>query len=206
MSQHLMTRRSASVALFAAVLAAGSTSVLAEPAARKAPEWEISEWINSPGLTLAGLAGKVVVIDFFQLWCPGCNSFSIPLMHHWEQVFATEAAAGEIQFVSIHTVFEGHGYQRPERLRQYLREKGITHPVGVDRHLDGRRVPETMRRYGTRGTPEMAIIDRRGNLRFQRFGFFEPAVGEAMVRRLLAEEVPGAPGQGSGNLRPAGRS
>ena len=158
---------------------------------RKAPEWAISEWINSPGLTLADLRGKVVVIDFFQLWCPGCNKFSIPLMHHWEGIFEQERKDGKIAFVSIHTVFEGHSYQRPKRLRAFVEEKNITHPVGVDRHADGRRLPITMERYRTRGTPEMAIIDQQGNIRFQQFGYFEPDHGERLIRTLLAEETGG---------------
>jgi hypothetical protein len=38
------------------------------PVPRVAPEWRVSEWFNSPALSLADLKGKVVVIDFFQLW------------------------------------------------------------------------------------------------------------------------------------------
>lgn len=181
-------KRSTIAALLAVFFVAVSGPYTAQAEGKKAPEWEISEWINSSGLTLADLRGKVVVIDFFQLWCPGCNSFSIPLMHHWEQVFSSEAAAGKIQFVSIHTVFEGHSYQRPERLRRFIKEKQITHPVGVDRHIDGQRLPETMRRYKTGGTPEMAIIDKEGKIRFQKFGYFEPSFGEALIRQLLAEK------------------
>ncbi len=36
-----------------------------------APEWEISEWINSKGFKLSELKGKVVVIDFFSALVPG---------------------------------------------------------------------------------------------------------------------------------------
>ena len=46
-------------------------------------------------------------------------------------------------------------------------------PVGVDRHRDD-YLPETKKRYQTKGTPEMVIIDRNGMIRFQQFGFFEP--------------------------------
>ena len=31
------------------------------------------------------------------------------------------------------------------------------------------------------------IIDKQGNIRFQQFGFFEPAYGEQLIRKLLAE-------------------
>lgn len=164
-------------------------NALAFASETKAPEWQISEWINSEPLSLENLRGKVIVIDFFQLWCPGCKAFSIPLMNHWGQVFEKESIDGKIAFVSIHTVFEGHGYQSTERLRRFLKEKKITHPVGIDKHVAGRRIPETMRAYNTGGTPEMAIIDKRGYIRFQKFGYFEPAYGEKLIRHLLDERV-----------------
>ncbi len=154
MSGEDCTRVQEALAFAAALLMAVTAPALrAAPAGKKAPEWEISEWINSEPLSISGLKGKVIVIDFFQLWCPGCNSFSIPLMHHWEQVFEKEATEGRIAFVSIHTVFEGHAFQTPKRLRGFLKKKDINHAVGIDRHIDGKRLPETMRRYNTMGTP-----------------------------------------------------
>ena len=156
---------------------------------RAAPEWRIAEWLNGEGTTVEALRGKVVVIDFFQLWCPGCNAFSVPLMHKWEKKYANQVESGEIFFLSIHTVFEGHDYQNPDRLREYVQKKGITHLVGIDHHRPGEETPETMRRYRTRGTPEMAIIDRGGVVRFQRFGGFDPKLGESLIDRLLAEPV-----------------
>ena len=151
----------------------------------QAPEWVISEWINSNGLTLAGLRGKVVVIDFFQLWCPGCNKFSRPLMDKWIRQYGDRK---DIQLVGIHTVFEGHSQQTPKRLRQYVKEKNITYPVGVDDHASNQRTPETMIRYNTHGTPEMAIIDKKGKIRLQHFGSFKPEVVEKLINTLLNEE------------------
>jgi len=170
------------------LMAFTASALMAAPTGKKAPEWDISEWINSEPINLAGLRGKVVVIDFFQLWCPGCNSFSIPLMHHWEQVFEKQAGEGRIAFVSIHTVFEGHSFQTPKRLRRFLKKKGINHAVGIDRHIDGNRLPETMRRYRTNGTPEIAIIDKHGIIRMQQFGGFDPDYGEKLIHRLLDEK------------------
>ncbi len=151
----------------------------------RAPEWVISEWINSEGFTLSDMRGKVVIIDFFQLWCPGCNNFSGPLMKKWSQKFIGQM---DIQLVAIHTVFEGHSQQTPKLLRQYVKEKNITYPVGVDTQVSGRRLPETMIRYNTRGTPEMAIIDKKGIIRFQHFGSFNPDVIEGLIDTLLKEE------------------
>ena len=157
----------------------------ADSSGNQAPEWAISEWINSNGLTLAGLRGKVVVIDFFQLWCPGCNKFSGPLMQKWNQQYSGRK---DIQLVGIHTVFEGHSQQTPKRLRQYVKEKNITYPVGVDDQVANQRLPETMIRYHTRGTPEIAIIDKRGKIRFQHFGSFNSVVAEKLINTLLNEE------------------
>ena len=141
---------------------------------RPAPQWDIVEWINGDGGNVDTLRGKVIVIDFFQLWCPGCNSFSGPLMSYWQKKFAANIANGSLHMVKIHTVFEGHNYQTVQKLKSYIKEKGITLPVGVDRHKKGRHVPITMDRYRTSGTPETVIIDKNGMIRFQQFGSFDP--------------------------------
>lgn len=179
------------LSLFAILIVAAASPLSARPSSqpvpRPSPAWDVSEWINSDGLQLSDLRGQVVVIDFFQLWCPGCNAFSIPLVKKWEQDFAPEIKSKRISFVSIHTVFEGFDYQTPERLRKYLKKKQIFHPVGIDRAQEGSHVPRTMRRFGTMGTPEMAIIDKQGIIRFQEFGGFHAGPAENLIRRLLEE-------------------
>lgn len=150
-----------------------------------APEWQISEWINSDPISLTDLKGKVVIVEFFQLWCPGCNRFSVPVMMEWERKYRDNE---NVQLVSIHTVFEGHSYQTPEKLRSYVKEKGIRHPVGVDAHTAGQHTPITMRRYRTRGTPEMAIIDKQGRIRFRHFGGFNDRAVEGLIEELVEEQ------------------
>lgn len=152
-----------------------------------APEWHIQEWIVGPAQTMKGLRGKVVVIDFFQLWCPGCNQFTLPLIDSWETKFAAEIERGDLALVSIHTVFEGHSVQTNERLKTFVKEKGMDHPVGVDMHEMDTRLPDTMINYQTRGTPEIAIVDKQGRLRFQQFGYFDTDWAEGYLRELMAE-------------------
>jgi len=154
----------------------------------QAPEWVISEWINGSGTSLHDLRGKVVVVEFFQLWCPGCNKFSIPLMLEWERTFHDDIEAGNLKIMSIHTVFEGHDYQTPERLRNFVKDKGIHHLVGIDHHQQGEHLPETMKRYNTMGTPEVAIIDKQGIIRMQQFGGFDTDRAAQLIRQLLAAD------------------
>ncbi len=153
----------------------------------QAPALEIAEWINGDGVTLKSLRGKVVIIEFFQLWCPGCNNFSIPLMEKWAGDFSDEIRNGALFQLSIHTVFEGHDFQNPDKLRTFVRKKGMDHLVGIDRHVGDDEVPVTMRRYRTLGTPAMAILDKSGVIRFQKFGGFDIDHAENLIRKLLQE-------------------
>jgi len=106
-------------------------------------------------------------------------------MEKWKQKYMDRK---DIQLIGIHTVFEGHSQQTPERLRQYVKEKNITYPIGIDKYVSSQRLPETMIRYHTRGTPEMAIIDKNRRIRFQHFGSFNTAVVEELIDTLLTEK------------------
>lgn len=44
-----------------------------------APEWQVSEWLNSSeALALNDLKGRVVLVEAFQMLCPGCVSHALP--------------------------------------------------------------------------------------------------------------------------------
>ncbi|MBI2248205.1 MAG: TlpA family protein disulfide reductase [Armatimonadetes bacterium] len=153
-----------------------------------APALDVEEWFNSRRLSLEELRGKVVVLEFFQLWCPGCNAFSIPLITRWSQeTFADEPG---IAFVSVHTVFEGHDVQTNDRLSRFLIAKRMRQPVAVDRHRGRDPVPVTMRRYDTGGTPCIVILDQQGVVRFKHLGAFKPEPVEAFLRQLLQATSP----------------
>lgn len=159
-----------------------------------APDWEISAWLNAeePIGSLADQRGRVVLIHFFQLWCPGCNNFSIPLFDRWHEKYGER---DDVRILSIHTVFEGHGYQTPDRLRDFVEKNRIAHPVGIDAYAEpDDEHPITMRRYRTGGTPHVVVIDKEGIVRFDRFGGFDAQPVEQFIDELLAVEAePSAP-------------
>ena len=154
-------------------------------AAIKAPELVVSEWVNKDPGSLKNMRGKVVVIDFFQMWCPGCSSFSIPLMFHLEDKYKDRE---DIIFLSVHTVFEGHAYQTADDLKEFIEENGIKHPVGIDDYLEDYTTPITMRRYQTGGTPCITIIDKDGYIRFKKLGGFNKVVAERLIDQLLIQQ------------------
>ena len=65
----------------------------------------------------------------------------------------------------------------------------MNHPVGVDARKKGARIPITMDRYNTYGTPEIAVIDKNGYIRFQKYGGFKPHPVEKLIEVLMAEEL-----------------
>ena len=144
-----------------------------------APELDVSEWIGEPH-PLERLRGRVVMVEAFQMLCPGCVSHGIPQAKRVQQIFPDVAVVG------LHTVFEHHEAMTPLALRAFLSEYRVTFPVGVDRH-DGDRLPVTMRAYELQGTPSTLLIDREGRLRLSAFGALDDLALGAHLGQLLSE-------------------
>lgn len=150
-----------------------------------APEWQVDQWFNTRApLTLAALRGKVVVVEAFQMLCPGCVSHGLPQA---QRVFETFDPA-QVAVVGLHTVFEHHAAMTPVSLKAFLHEYRIGFPVGVDRAgSGGDPVPQTMRAYAMRGTPTLLVIDAQGRLRHQHFGQVGDLALGAQIASLVAE-------------------
>ncbi len=146
-----------------------------------APELAIARWFNSDdNPTLADLKGEVVVIEAFQMLCPGCVSHGLPQAQRIQQNFPDD-----VTLLGLHTVFEHHEAMTPVSLEAFLHEYRITFPVGVDAHTPGDTTPITMGRYRLRGTPSLVVIDRAGRIRVNAFGHVEDlAVGAALARLI----------------------
>lgn len=156
-------------------------------AEREAPEWQVSQWFNTPqALTLRQLRGRVIVAAAFQMLCPGCVERTLPQMREAHALFA----GSEVAVLGLHTVFEHHEAMPPVALEAFLHEYRIGFPVAVDQAgSDGNPLPLTMRRYGMQGTPTLLLIDRAGRLRRQSFGHIADMQLGAEVMALLREDA-----------------
>jgi peroxiredoxin len=134
------------------------------------PDWSVDQWFNTPNPTsLSDLRGKVVVIEAFQMLCPGCVAHGLPLAQQVHDLFPRD----EVAVIGLHTVFEHHAAMSPISLQAFLHEYRITFPVGVDR--PGRTaIPVTMERYRLRGTPSLLLVDPNGSLAAHYFGQVTP--------------------------------
>jgi len=149
-----------------------------------APELDASEWIGLPR-PLAALRGRVVLVEVFQMLCPGCVSHGLPQAKRVEELFP------EVAVIGLHSVFEHHEAMPPVALRAFLDEYRIRFPVAIDRH-DGDRIPVTMRTYALQGTPSTLLIDRAGRLRQIAFGPLDDLALGAYLGQLLGEAGPDA--------------
>ena len=155
----------------------------------QAPDWQVSRWFNTPApLSLAALRGRVVVIEAFQMLCPGCVSHGLPQVQRVRRIFGEE----EVAVLGLHTVFEHHAAMTPVALEAFLHEYRIGFPVGVDAPSEAGPIPRTMAAYGMRGTPTLLLIDRAGRLRQQHFGQVEDLLLGAQIAMLAAEPVTAA--------------
>ena len=147
--------------------------------------WQVREWLNADApLSLESLRGKVVLLEAFQMLCPGCVSHGIPQAQRARQAFPEDALA----VIGLHTVFEHHQAQgSAAALKAFLHENRVRFPVGIDAHADGDPIPLTMRAYAMQGTPTLLLYDRAGRLRLQRFGTVEDMALGAAIATLLAE-------------------
>ncbi|HQW81829.1 MAG: redoxin domain-containing protein [Rhodanobacteraceae bacterium] len=144
-----------------------------------------SQWFNSPPLQLADLRGRVVVLEVFQMLCPGCVSHALPQALEIAQTFARD----DVAVIGLHSVFEHHAAMTPVGLEAFLHEYRIGFPVGVDAVLPGSPTPATMQAYAMQGTPTTILIDRAGRLRLQHFGRLRDLAIGAQIAALVGESA-----------------
>jgi cytochrome c biogenesis protein CcdA/thiol-disulfide isomerase/thioredoxin len=135
----------------------------------------LSDWINSGPLTLAGLRGEVVVIDFWTYSCINCLR-TLPYLKAWDAAYRK---AGLV-VLGIHS--PEFSFERvPGNVRTAVGELGVRYPVALDNHFD------TWHAFQNQYWPSKYFIDRRGHIRFVHFGEGEYGRSEDVIRTLLAE-------------------
>jgi len=151
---------------------------------RPAPELVATAWLNTAEpLSLERLRGRVVLIEAFQMLCPGCVSHGLPQAKRVRETFRE----ADVAVIGLHSVFEHHEAQTPVALEAFLHEYRIGFPVAVDAPGEDRALPKTMAAYGMQGTPTLVLIDRQGRRRAQHFGHVLDLRLGTEIMALIAE-------------------
>ncbi|MGA2010786.1 MAG: cytochrome c biogenesis protein CcdA [Solirubrobacteraceae bacterium] len=135
-------------------------------------------WFNTPGdepLTLAGLRGHVVLVDFWTYTCINCIR-TLPFL---KGLYATYHRYG-LEIVGVETpefTFE----QEAGNVAQAIASDGLRYPVVQDNRYG------TWNAYQNEYWPAEYLIDAHGDVRHTQFGEGDYRQDEAAVRELLFE-------------------
>jgi len=164
--------------------AAGADSGL--PVLGVAPEFiGNQQWFNTPGerpLTLAGLRGRVVLVDFWTYSCINCIR-TFPYLKAWDERYRRDG----LTIVGVHTP-EFPFEREAGNVETAIDENELRYPVAQDNDQ------ATWNAYGNQYWPAEYFIDAEGRVRYVHFGEGEYEEKEGVIRELLAEagrKVPG---------------
>jgi cytochrome c biogenesis protein CcdA/thiol-disulfide isomerase/thioredoxin len=157
-----------------------------------APDFaKITTWINSRPLTLQGLRGKVVLVDFWTYSCVNCIR-TLPYLKAWYARYHRDG----LVIVGVHTpefAFE----HVVSNVRRAVREHGIRYPVAVDDRYG------TWDAWANQYWPADYLIDRNGDVRDAHFGEGAYARTEVDIRTLLGERAKGPRARAANAIAPS---
>jgi cytochrome c biogenesis protein CcdA/thiol-disulfide isomerase/thioredoxin len=144
-----------------------------------APEFtDTQDWFNTPGdrpLTMKGLRGKVVLIDFWTYSCINCIR-TLPYLNAWNKRYAKDG----LVIVGVHTP-EFPFEREASNVEEAIKTDGIEYPVVQDNESG------TWNAYGNLYWPAEYFVDAKGEVRYAHFGEGEYSEKEEVIRELLAE-------------------
>lgn len=117
-------------------------------------------------VSLASLKGKVVVVDFWSMWCGPCKR-SFPAMQKLVDKYRRDT---NVQFVFINTWETGTS--RETDVMNFLKENNYSFTVLYDNARKG-SISDfvVVSDYKVSGIPTKFVIDKKGNMRFRSSGF-----------------------------------
>ncbi|MES2317074.1 MAG: redoxin family protein [Pseudomonadota bacterium] len=149
------TIKCASALAMCAVIA-GHAGAAPKPLAPAPAFKDIEKWLNSPPLTMEGLRGKVVLVDFWTYDCINCIR-TLPYIAKWHKAYKDQG----LVVVGVHT--PEYAFERnTENVRAAMQRFGITYPVAQDNRYG------TWEAYGNRYWPAVYLIDKQGRITWLR--------------------------------------
>ena len=140
----------------------------------------IRVWLNSRPLTMSGLRGKVVLVEFWTYGCINCVH-TLPHVTAWDRKYRGKG----LIIIGVHSP-EFEYEKQPANVKNAVAVHQIRYPVALDNRL------ETWSNFNNRYWPTLYLIDRDGRVVYTHIGEGEYDVTEYNIRRLLDRKPDGA--------------
>jgi cytochrome c biogenesis protein CcdA/thiol-disulfide isomerase/thioredoxin len=134
---------------------------------------DISSWINSRPLSLPGLRGKVVLVDFWTYSCINCLR-TLPYLKAWDARYRSKG----LVILGIHTPEFAFEHDRGN-VSAAVERLGVRYPVALDNDYG------TWEAYSNNYWPADYLVDQAGRIRDVHFGEGDYAQTERDIRLLL---------------------
>ncbi len=138
-----------------------------------APTFAVPRLDQQGELRLDDLRGRVVLLDFWAIYCGPCKR-QMPAL----QELHRDLQGKDVTILSINTD-DPREADRAQRVQDYIQQGGYTFPVALDSGA-------TARDFGVQRIPTLVIIDREGSIRYIHTGLAPKEELAREIQRLLA--------------------
>lgn len=155
-----------------------------------AAEMNVESWANGEPLAPEDLQGKVVLLDFWAVWCGPCIA-TFPHLKEWHEKYSEKGLV-------IVGVTRFYNYEWDEEKGRAMRAKGEVKPEDETAMLEKfaksyelehrfaiQNSNELSKYYGVTGIPHAVVIDKKGKIRMIRVGSGEKNAKD--IENLLEE-------------------
>ncbi|MBX9604349.1 MAG: redoxin family protein [Bryobacteraceae bacterium] len=135
-------------------------------------------WLNSPPLSMRGLRGRAVLVDFWDYTCVNCIR-TLPYLNEWRRRYWDKG----LTIVGVHAP-EFYFAGVPELVELALGDFGIEYPVMLDNDY------QVWQAFANKYWPSKYLIDAEGYLRYAAFGEGHYRETEEAIQQVLREIDP----------------
>lgn len=171
-----------------------SAKKLAELIGKDASPLAAEAWVNGKPLTDADLKGKVVLLDFWAVWCGPCIA-TFPHLREWNEKYGDKG----LVIIGVTNYYQ---YKWNDDAKRAARAEGTSkdeehamlekfaemHSLKHRFMLEANR--ELSKYYGVTGIPQAVVIDQQGKVQLVRVGSGDANAKDIdeLLKKLLADK------------------